>query len=597
VVNAEGDTRTPGVGPTGKFLGRGRSALLVCLVLVATFVAYARTLSYQFVYDDRPWLVENPALQSWRYLADYFTKQVWAGVYPADPGNYYRPVFMLWSRVNVALFGSDPGGYHFGAVLLHLLVTLLVFYLALEISADRPLALTAALVFGLHPVHIESVAWILGSTDSLAGVFMISSFLLWRKGRGSTPRARACRVASCGLYGLALLSKETALLLPLFVVAYDWAAREGGSGWRAESKRLAKSLRSSAPFIVLIIPYLAVRLIVLKGFSHPLKSISWPAVFMSWPELAWFWVKHLVWPVGLSSYYDLLPVTQPTYTNFTLPLIGALCAGLLLACGASKSRVVWVAAAWMAFSLIPALDLRVFAACNFAQDRFLYLPSIGFAIIVADLIRRLPDGRATLSGHSVLKVLLTCLLSGALGLGIISQSSYFRDDAHFFTYNDHAAPNNVCAVSNYGAFLGEQGDYAESAKLLEPVVARNPGNWGANFNLGRSYFKLNRTDDAVRCFARASTLDPFKPEAYLGLGLAWVKMRRYDEAENAFRRAIELRPDGYGYHFALGIVLRERGEFPQALKEFQAELAAHPREAAAQSEARQIQILLRKGTP
>ncbi|MGE5326310.1 MAG: glycosyltransferase family 39 protein, partial [Deltaproteobacteria bacterium] len=248
------------------------------MVVLATFAVYARTLSFQFVFDDRPWLVENPALHSWKYLPDYFTKHVWAGVYTSDVGNYYRPVFMLWMRLNVWLFGADPGGYHLVVVLLHVLATLLVYGLGRRISGDRALALAAAAIFGLHPVHIESVAWILGSTDSLAAVFLLSSFLCWDRSRDSVAHRGRWLAASWALFAIGLLAKETALLFPLLLIGHVWAVHEGTWDRSGILKTLRESLRSAGPYVAIMIPYLVVRWQVLHGFSHPSTAVTWSSL-------------------------------------------------------------------------------------------------------------------------------------------------------------------------------------------------------------------------------------------------------------------------------------------------------------------------------
>jgi 4-amino-4-deoxy-L-arabinose transferase-like glycosyltransferase len=137
----------------------------IAVVLALTFAVYIPTLRYQFVHDDRGQIVENPAVHSWRAVPTYFTAQVWAGVMPEEVGNYYRPLFLLWLRINDVVFGNHAWGWHLTTILAHVLTTLLVYLLAWRLGIDRDVALLAALIFGLHPAHIEAVAWILGVTE------------------------------------------------------------------------------------------------------------------------------------------------------------------------------------------------------------------------------------------------------------------------------------------------------------------------------------------------------------------------------------------------------------------------------------------------
>src|SRR5690349_17865714 len=143
---------------------------VIAMVFALTFAAYAPTLRYQFVHDDRGQIVENPAVHSWAAVPTYFTAQVWAGVMPEEVGNYYRPLFLMWLRINNVIFGNHAWGWHLTTVLAHILATLLVYLLACRLGVGREVSLAAALLFGLHPAHIEAVAWISGVTEPLLAI-------------------------------------------------------------------------------------------------------------------------------------------------------------------------------------------------------------------------------------------------------------------------------------------------------------------------------------------------------------------------------------------------------------------------------------------
>src|SRR5215217_4240386 len=141
--------------------------MAIIAVLALTFIAYAGTLGYQFVYDDRSQIVENSFVQSWANAPQFFTEHVWQHVYPNSPGNYYRPIFLIWLLLNYTLFGLNAFSWHLTTVTVHLAATALVYVFARRLSKDELTATIAALVFGLHPVHLESVAWVSGVTDPL----------------------------------------------------------------------------------------------------------------------------------------------------------------------------------------------------------------------------------------------------------------------------------------------------------------------------------------------------------------------------------------------------------------------------------------------
>src|SRR5262249_6649450 len=206
------------------------SRYLVAFPLILIVVAYVGTLGFQFVYDDPAQVLHNPLLHSWSNLPGFFTHDVWnfnqvAGV---PPTNYYRPAFLTWLLINYTIFGSRAWCWHLSALSVHLLVTLLVCRLAFELTRDRVTAVISAAIFGLHPVHIEAVAWISGASESLVAAPFGASLLCHIKARspaaiGERRRMSAgfYRLASLFLCVVALLSKETAIALPGAILLYE----------------------------------------------------------------------------------------------------------------------------------------------------------------------------------------------------------------------------------------------------------------------------------------------------------------------------------------------------------------------------------------
>ncbi len=243
------------------------------LILAAVFLSYSDTLWFQFVLDDRFQIGDNTWLRSWRYLPRYFTGDVWAFMHPSFPGNLYRPLFLLWFRLQYIAFGLNPWGWHFCTILAHVGVTLLVYYLAVRLVKDRRAALFAALIFGLHPVHAEAVAWISGVTEPMLALFVVASYLCYLRSRTKPPRHFAWLAASLALYALGMLAKETALVLPMIIFASELIGSEPGdaAGWRALLRRVGGVLAVITPYIILSAAYLGIRVMALHGF-HLLRS-------------------------------------------------------------------------------------------------------------------------------------------------------------------------------------------------------------------------------------------------------------------------------------------------------------------------------------
>jgi tetratricopeptide (TPR) repeat protein len=577
---------------------------------------------------------------------------------PGELGNYYRPLFLLWLRINDAAFGNHAWGWHLTTVLAHVLATLLAYLLILSLGVSGDAALIAAMVFGLHPAHIEAVAWISGATEPLLGVLLITSFLAyirWR--RTSRPN---WRLASVALFALALGEKETATILPGLLLAYDWIFRSSlawpsddvrpqsanstghsersdpsPEGFRLQDEEVrsasgestnqdlgeiprfarndslvhwcGSALRRIWPYFLVILLYLPARVYALKALSHPMTPVSMAQLAMTWPSLIYFWIRHLIWPVGLSTFYDLPAVLHPTLRNFTFPLILDVGAAALLVAVARRGRSAAFAVVCLVLPLIPLLDLRVFAADDFAHDRYLYLPSVGLAILAGLGLKKVCvgrvqslsadlKGRVTLWGHAARRLGMpeallaaSLWLAAVLGYGTVTQSFYFRDNLTFYAYNNSMAPHNLAAETNYGTILAERRMYAPALEKFNDVVDHNPTYWPAVYNLGLTNYKMGNLPEAEKYLLAAIRINPNKADEYFYFGMALFKSGRTDEAIAAEHRAIALNPAGFAYHFALGVMLKARGDFGGALREFKAELAVNPEQQAAATQIKEIE--------
>ncbi len=570
--------------------------LMLLVVLLLTFAAYAPTLRYQFVHDDQGQIVANPSVQSWRHLPQYFTEQVWAGYNPGLTGNYYRPVFLIWLRLNDMVFGLHPWGWHLTTLLLHLLTTLLVYFLARRLVRDPFTAAVAALLFGLHPVHIEAVAWISGLTEPLLAVFFILAFLCYLQAREAQEHKARWLALSLALFVVAMLEKETGVIFPFLIVAYEWLYPKPDaerSAARKLARRAAKAFLPALPYFALTGPYLAARIYALKGFSHPLTPMPFPDVLLTMPALLAFWVRHFFWPVGLSTFYDMHPVSHPSLFNFVLPALAILLISGLAYAAARKSQVVSFALAWIVLPFLPLLDIRVFAKNEFAHDRYLYIPSIGLAIIAALALRYLPV-RKWVRGVPVPQAVLLLLLIPLMMLGVMHEGSYFASPRTFYAHCARTAPGNALAVTDYAADLGEQGRYSEALRLLQGVVNREPTFGYGVYNLAYTYYRMGQMQPAEEYFRRTIRLQPDNPNAYLYLGLIELRSGRINDAEESIRRSLQVDPRNYGSHFAVGVILKGRGDLAGAQREFEAELENYPDEAAAQRQIAEIQTAQRK---
>ncbi|HJQ25538.1 MAG TPA: tetratricopeptide repeat protein [Blastocatellia bacterium] len=562
------------------------SRAVVLAVIAITFLAYCGTLAYEFVYDDRGQIVDNPFILSWGYLPRYFTEHVWGHVDPTMLGNYYRPMFLIWLLVNRTLFGLHASWWHLTTILAHVGVTVMVFALARRLTQSLPAAAIAALIFGLHPTHIESIAWISGVTDPLLALFFIPSFwfyLNWREAKsGEDHKATLSRrptfylAMSLIFFVLAMLSKETALVMPALVFGTEWIYGDGPF-----IRRVIAALRPAVLYAVLIIPYLFVRSAVLKGLGHEQSPVSMLTTVKTWPAVLWFYVTHLVWPMNLSCFYDLDFVTQPGLTNFVLPLAGlaVIAAGLwLISRRAAREtrRTVAVACLWLTLPILPVLNLSVFANGELVHDRYLYLPVFGLGLLVGLGLSRLQTSGAQLFGQPALRFAAVLAIVLGLGFATVSQHQYWASELLLFQHGLTVAPNSRIAKTGLANVLSDRGYFNEAVGMYDEVIARYPTNWKSINNLGCTYLKMGRFNDAETTLLRGIELRPHVPKQYISLSVALQELGRLTDAERAADKAISLDANGYGFHYQRGDVLEAQGRLTEALDTYQQEVARHP---------------------
>ncbi len=549
------------------------SSRFMAVVLLATAAAYFWTLRFGFVYDDLGQIVSNPLVQSWRYVPMYFRGNVW--MQQSALGNYYRPVFLTWLLLNHTLFGLHPALWHLTNLLAHLGATALVYVLTLRLTREQKVAAIAALIFGVHPVHVESVAWISGVTEPLLALLMIPSFLAFMNYREN--KAGKWLGVSIALFAAALLAKETAVILPGLLVAYVLLCP--GVDWK---KRVTDAVKGVAPFVVVTLIYLVVRAGALQGIAHRTVDIPASVSLYTLPSVLWFYLKQLCLPVGLSAFYDTPYVTHVSWKYLLAPLLGVvvMLAVIAMAWWKSRSPVVGMAAVWMLLPLAPVMNLSLLPMGDFVHDRYLYLPSIGFAILVAMAMAKLDD-------ISIAPQYASAAVAGAIAVamiaGTITQSLPWRDDIPLYVRGMRIAPNNDLPRNKLAATFVARGMYDKGIRMYEFVLAVDPDYWYANYKMGYAQYMTGHPDKAEQYLARCVAVNAV-PDALYYLGLSATKLKKYDQAESALREAIKRDPKAPGYEFALGMAMKEQGKLQPALESFRAELAANPNDAGTQAQ-------------
>ena len=500
-----------------------RAGLIAALALIALGIAYAPALAAGFVWDDDAHLTA-PALRStaglWR---------IWAE--PGATQQYYPALHsVFWFQHH--LWGNAPLGYHLANIIWHVTAAVLLAHLLRRLQV--PGALMAAALFALHPVHVESVAWISEQKNTLSTVFYLAA-ALWYV-RFDATRERHVYVIAFAFFLLALLTKTVTATLPAGLLVVGW--------WRRGHLSLGRDVRPLIPWLVLGASaglFTAWVEQVHIGAQGAVFDLTWVQRCLLAGRAAWFYFGKLLWPANLSFIYPRWAIDAGNPADW-LPLLTAL--GLLAGCWCSRTRAPLAVALLFVGTLFPALGfLNVYPfQYSFVADHFQYLASIPIFAALGALLAWLPSAVAAFRVRTWPGVTAVLLLAPLALLGR-EQSRTYRDNL----------------------------------TLFRATISRNPASWMAHNNLGKELMsKRERLPEAVGHFEQALLLHPEYPEARNNLGLALTQLGRPHEAIPHFDAALRLKPGSYQTHNNLGIALASSGEPLKALESFARAAALNP---------------------
>jgi len=547
-------------------------SFLVIAVLLITAAVYLPSAIFEFAYDDFGQIVYNPRIQSWNLTWSNFTSHVWA--HTGDLPLYYRPVFILWLTANYSLFGLNPLFWHLAAIALHLAACVLLYVFAWRLTEEKWVAGVAVLLFGLHPAHVEAVAWVSGATEPLLAVLLFGSLLCYLKHRDSgRPGMTGSLAASRLLAFLAVLVKETALIMPALIFSFEWAFPTGKVSWK---RRLWPAICAALPYVPISLAYLVMRALALKSVTPPRTTVGLRSVLLAWPQVVAFYTAHMLFPFRLSVFYNPLIVAHPGLWNFILPLTMIAAGAAALLYGSRRSRVFAFLSLWCAVMLVPMLNVTLWSNLENVHDRYLYLPSAAYCLMVAVVLARLRELHHT---RSVLAVLIVI----AAGYIYVTEQEiqYWRNDYELAQRGATVSPGHAIATQLLGNAYIRQGRIEAAIPWLVESAERNPYSVQTLCNLSYCYYEMNALPTAEECIAKAISLKGSEPRAHLVLGIIRSKQNRLAEAEAEIRRGLQLHRQLTSggevlFHYYLGNVLYAKGDMQGAMSEYRLELRNNP---------------------
>jgi len=513
-------------------------ALPVVALALAAFAVYSNALSGEFVYDDKIQIVKNSWLWNVPSIPTVFLQNAWAFQSATTITNYYRPLMQCVYILTYQLSGLHPLGFHLVNVFFHCAVTILVFLTLRRLVPEQRAAsvylsapFLAAILFAAHPIHTEAVTWIGGLPDVAFTFFSLLSFYLYIRSKSC---AAACYLGSLACFAIAALFKEPALTLPAILFAYDFTCRE-------QRPALLECVKRYVPFLFIGVAYLALRIYALKGFapakSHPLLSSYLDAINV-FPLFAQYLGK-LVLPVDLSAYYVLHPVNSLAEWKALLSMLVTIAFVALAALAFKKNKAALLGMVFIVVPLLPALYIPAVGENTFAE-RYLYLPSVGFALLVALFLswagKQLPDGTKVVAAAVI-------LLAGTYAVATVTRNKVWQNEYSLWTDTIAKSPDSTVALNNLGIFYRHHNMPGKAIEQFQTIIRVNPYDASAHGNLGLLYRDIRSYDQALKEMQTAEALAPDSAAAHYNLGLLYRDLGMKDNARIELTTALSLAPN------------------------------------------------------
>lgn len=569
---------------------------------------YCNALLNGFVNDDENQILLNPWIRSWSFIPKIFHSSVWEFMGTRTVTDYYRPMMHLVNMLLYHVFGFQPAAYHLTMVLLHAANTMMVVLLArrlMEWSAPPAesredaagwllsIPFVAGLLFAAHPVHTEAVAWVASFPELLFTLFFLLS--LWFYIAPSGPRMAPSLI----FFGFALLCKETAVTLPAILIAFDLALRK-------ESRIREYGAYAATAAVYLVVRHSILSAILISNRNY--WGLNAFELLLNALILFRDYLGLLLLPVSLNFWHAFHPVRSLSIQGITAI---AACLAFLGAAGIAwkKNRLCFFNLLLLLVPLAPAFYISAIPFKVFAE-RYLYLPSAGYVILVAVFIHHLSTRRRLRYAAAALVIVITALYSTATILrntvwenaytlymdtvaktpdapvppydlaALLLNNGHVHEAVAHFRILAQVNPKDPAYASALGAALVVHGDLDEGIRRLQAAIALDPKSLEPANNLAIALAKQGRIQEAATLYRKTLEIDPSYPDAHMNYGNLLANQGNIAEAMAHYEAAVKLRPENAYYRNILGIEYAKQGKVQEAFAEFQEAVRLAPAEPA-----------------
>ncbi|MDA0834687.1 MAG: tetratricopeptide repeat protein [Planctomycetota bacterium] len=581
--------------------------LFLTLIVLAV---YGQVYDFDFVkLDDDLYVTENPHIREGLSVESV----AWA-LMSTEHGHFWQPVLWLSLMLDAEIFGINAGGFHLVNVLFHILNVNLLFVLLKRMTGDIWTSAAAVALYAVHPLRVESVAWVTERKDVLSTFFGLLCLLAYVKYRqqGSRP----AYVLSLVWFAVSLMSKQMMVTMPFLLLLLDFwplcseVTSVGIVKRNPQATRWGSLVYGKIPYFLLTAAFcvIAVGAQSSGGAVMSLQKLTMSMRLENAVVSYALYLKQTIWPVGLAAFY---PHPLGAIPQWEVIVLGSVLLSMSVLAICLRHRLPWVFVGWFWYlgSLLPVIGLVQVGSQRMA-DRFTYVPHIGLFIAICWTVRAVI--LENINRRVALGVVFSVTLVVLMALSY-RQTSHWRNTVTLMNHTLDVTGPNYVAHNNLAMHLLEQQRPGPAARHLRSALELNPENPMTYSNLGLAMTGLGRPEDAIDCFKqaleiqpelphaltnlgntlcdigradegveyleRARKAEPENPMSYNNLGMAYIDLGQNQRGIELLNRALELQPDFIPAHFNLGNALLSSKRERQAIEHFQAILKLDPHQA------------------
>jgi tetratricopeptide (TPR) repeat protein len=529
----------------------------VCLLLIAiVWAVFGQTLRHDFVnFDDGKYVYENAHITSGLSARGV----LWA--FTHSHGNNWHPLTSISHMLDCQLFGLKAGGHHFANVFLHTIATILLFLALREMTGSIWRSAFVAALFAIHPLHVESVAWVAERKDVLSAVFFMLTLGAYVRYVRQPSRARY--VAMSILFACGLMSKPMLVTVPFVLILLDY--------WPLQRKSSARKLILEKIPLVLLAAASSIATLLAQGKAiSPTEALSFPLRINNALVTCITYIWQMIWPAKLAVYY---PHPYERLPLFEIVLACALLVAVSAIVFVLRKRRPYLITGWLWYlsMLVPVIGI-IQVGTQGRADRYTYLPHIGLYILITWAIF---DLTANWRYRRPILCAATAIVLGALTWCASIQASYWRDSKSLWTHTLVVTSNNDIAHNNLGLAFQAKGQVDDAIAQYHKALQTDSGAARyhlaialAHNNLGFALVQKGSIDEAISHFEKAVKLSADYADAHYNLGNALLQTGRIDDALPHLQKTLSIQPDDPEARTNLANALSQKGQLREAVAQY-----------------------------